>query len=130
MLTAAAVATMLGLKPRTVYDLADSGRLPCYRMGVGRGAVRFDPADMEAYRAACRSTRTSAPAAGASTSTAASPGTAAFANVAFFPLGGVERKPKPTTATGRAPSRAPSAPGAVNAARRAESYPPTKEPTT
>lgn len=29
MITAAQVATLLGLKPRTVYDLADSGRLPC-----------------------------------------------------------------------------------------------------
>lgn len=50
MLTAADVATMLGLKPRTVYDLADSGRLPCYRMGVRNGALRFDERDVEAYR--------------------------------------------------------------------------------
>ena len=31
MLKAPEVAAMLGLKARTVYDLADSGMLPCYR---------------------------------------------------------------------------------------------------
>lgn len=52
MLTAAAVATMLGLKPRTVYDLADSGRLPCYRLGARGGALRFDEQDVEAFKRA------------------------------------------------------------------------------
>lgn len=50
MLTAAEVARLLGLKPRTVYDLASSGKLPFYRPAPG--AVRFDPADVEAYRRA------------------------------------------------------------------------------
>ncbi|MEY5099605.1 MAG: Burkholderia phage Mica [Pseudomonadota bacterium] len=50
MLPAATVAQQLGLSRRAVYDLADRGILPCYRLGVGRGAVRFDPADVEAYK--------------------------------------------------------------------------------
>lgn len=54
MLTAAQVAAQLGLSARAVYDLAKSGALACYRLGVGRGAVRFDAADVEAYRSACR----------------------------------------------------------------------------
>lgn len=52
MLKAPEVATMLGLSARAVYDLADSGMLACYRLGVGRGAVRFASEDVEAYRAA------------------------------------------------------------------------------
>lgn len=56
MLNASTVAQQLGISRRAVYDLADRGILPCYRLGVGRGALRFDPADVEAYRASCRST--------------------------------------------------------------------------
>ena len=84
MLTAQQVADALGLSRRAVYDLADAGLLPCYRMGVGRGALRFDPADVEAYRAACRSTATNAPADGCSNSTIASTANA-LASVAFSP---------------------------------------------
>jgi excisionase family DNA binding protein len=51
MLTAAEVATQLGLSPRAVYELHASGRLPGYRFGR---AVRFEPADVEAFKAACR----------------------------------------------------------------------------
>jgi excisionase family DNA binding protein len=52
MLTAAAAATLLGLSARKVYAMAAEGILPCYRFG---SAVRFDPADLEAYRAAHQS---------------------------------------------------------------------------
>ena len=51
MLTAAQVGSMLGLSLSKVYDLARSGDLRCYRFG---GAVRFEPADVEAYKAACK----------------------------------------------------------------------------
>ena len=51
MITAAAVATLLGISPRAVYDLADRGMLACYRFGVRGGAVRFDEADVAAYKA-------------------------------------------------------------------------------
>lgn len=53
MLTAADVAAMLGLKPRTVYDIPVD-QLPRYRLGAGRGAVRFEQADVEAYKASCK----------------------------------------------------------------------------
>ena len=51
MLPAKEVAALLCLSPRKIYQLASSGELPCYRFG---GALRFDPADVEAYKAACR----------------------------------------------------------------------------
>lgn len=41
MLNATEAAELLGLKPRTVYQLAAAGLLACHRMGVGRGAVRL-----------------------------------------------------------------------------------------
>lgn len=51
LIDAKRVSELLGIKARTVYDLAYSGRLACYRIG---GAVRFDPADVEAFKASCR----------------------------------------------------------------------------
>ena len=54
MLTPAEAAGLLGLSPRAVYDLIAAGLLPCYRMGAGRGAIRLEPADVEAYKASCR----------------------------------------------------------------------------
>lgn len=50
MLTAKAVAALLGLSPRSIYDIPPN-LLPCYRMGAGRGAVRYELADVEAYKA-------------------------------------------------------------------------------
>ena len=69
MLKAADVAAMLGLSARAVYDLADSGMLACYRLGVGRGAVRFLEADVITYRDTCRSAGIPATSAGATSST-------------------------------------------------------------
>ena len=51
-ITAREAAARLGLSSRKLYELAASGKLACYRFG---GAVRFDRADLEAYRASCRS---------------------------------------------------------------------------
>lgn len=51
MLTAKEVAALLGLSARKVYELASSGKLPSYRFG---DAVRFDPVDVEAFKASCR----------------------------------------------------------------------------
>lgn len=47
MLTAANVATMLGISRTLVYDLARRGTLVSYRFG---DAVRFAVEDVEAYR--------------------------------------------------------------------------------
>ena len=70
MLKARAVAELLGLSVRMVYDLHARGELPGYRFG---GAIRFDSADVEAYRASCRTVV--APAIGVSAPTSS---TAAF----------------------------------------------------
>lgn len=51
LINAKRVGELLGIKARTVYDLTYSGRLACYRIG---GAVRFDPADVEAFKVSCR----------------------------------------------------------------------------
>jgi len=48
MLTAA-VATMLGISRTLVYDLARRGKLPSYRFG---DAIRFEPADVQAFKEA------------------------------------------------------------------------------
>lgn len=87
MLTAQAVADQLGLSTRAVYDLAESGALACYRLGVGRRAVRFDQQDVDAYKASCRSIATRSPAVGCSTSTAGS------AASAFYAEAGQEKSP-------------------------------------
>lgn len=49
MLTATAAAAALGLSRRKVYALAAAGELRHYRFGK---AVRFDPADLQAFKAA------------------------------------------------------------------------------
>lgn len=53
LLTAAQVASQLAISARTVYDIPES-RLPRYRLGAGRGAIRFAQADVDAYLASCR----------------------------------------------------------------------------
>lgn len=99
MLTAAQVAPLLGLSVRAVYDI-DESDLPRYRVGAGRGAVRFDPADVEQYRLRCRSAGTPATSAGASSSTV-SLRVDATALAAYFRKAGV--KPKLTLTTSRKP---------------------------
>lgn len=51
MLAASDAANRLGLSARAIYALHAAGRLPGYRFGR---ALRFEPADVEAYRAAHR----------------------------------------------------------------------------
>ena len=67
MLKAPAVARLLGISPRKVYDLAKAGRLPSHRIDR---AVVFDAQDVEAFRASCRSAGIPATSAGATSSTA------------------------------------------------------------
>ena len=50
-LPAGAVAEMLSLSWQHVYTMAASGELPSIKL---RGAVRFDPLDVEAYTEAHR----------------------------------------------------------------------------
>lgn len=59
MIDAAGAAELLGVSRRMVYDLFASGRLPGYRYSAR--AVRFDVADVEAFRQASRSEPPPAP---------------------------------------------------------------------
>ncbi|MBO9685672.1 MAG: helix-turn-helix domain-containing protein [Mitsuaria chitosanitabida] len=52
LVDAAEVASLLGVSRRMVYDLASTGRLRCYRYSAR--AIRFDLADVEAFRQASR----------------------------------------------------------------------------
>jgi excisionase family DNA binding protein len=49
LLTVKEVAERLQLSTSAVYELTDAGLLRSLRLGVGRGAVRIRPADLEAY---------------------------------------------------------------------------------
>lgn len=53
LLTPKQVAARLTVSPATVYALASRGDLPCKRIGLGRGAVRFVPAEVEAFLGRC-----------------------------------------------------------------------------
>ncbi|MBD7961505.1 helix-turn-helix domain-containing protein [Comamonas sp. Sa2CVA6] len=98
MIDAKAVAKLLGLSERTVYELARSGRLHCYRFGA---AVRFDETDVEEYKKSCRSVMTHATSVGALSSTrllrASGSGLAAYFQKAT-------PNPKPKSSTSKKPS--------------------------
>lgn len=47
-------AAMLECSVTTTYALLRAGRLPHRRVGLGRGAIRVDRADVEAFIAASR----------------------------------------------------------------------------
>ncbi len=51
MIDAKAVGVLLGLSTSKVYDLARRGELVSYRFG---DAVRFEQADVDAYKARCK----------------------------------------------------------------------------
>ena len=95
MLTAKQVAEQLGISARLVYDLAARGELPVYRIA---SALRFDPQDVEAYRASCRSVGTRGTSAGGSSSTVTLRG-AAPDILACFRRAGV--KPRLTSSTAK-----------------------------
>ena len=54
MLTVQQVAELLKVSPSLVYQLVNSGRLPCYRIGGGRGAIRIRTNDMHDFLSQCR----------------------------------------------------------------------------
>lgn len=54
LLTARQVAAQLAISRRMVYDLAARGDLPSLRIG---STVRFDQADVDTFRNACRQER-------------------------------------------------------------------------
>lgn len=90
-------AYLHGLSARKVYDLAASGELDCYRYGA---AVKFEQADLDAYKAKCRSPSTKQ-AAGSTNLTASSPALEGSALTAYFRKAGRKSRPTTTTASNR-----------------------------
>jgi excisionase family DNA binding protein len=43
------VAQRLGISRSLVYKLVESGKLLCYRIGAGRGAIRFSECDLQDF---------------------------------------------------------------------------------
>ena len=41
------------VSPSTIYNLVEAGRLPCYRIGRGRGAIRFTEEQADTFLASC-----------------------------------------------------------------------------
>ncbi len=55
LLTVADVAEWLSISSSLVYQLVEAGKLPVHRIGNGRGAIRFQAEDIDAYLSECRS---------------------------------------------------------------------------
>jgi excisionase family DNA binding protein len=56
MLTVAEVAARLRMSRTCMYQLIEAGKLSCYRIGLGRGAIRISEEDLAAYVEGCRDT--------------------------------------------------------------------------
>jgi len=48
------VASFLRVSQASVYALVQEGRLPCHRIGNGRGTVRIRETDFETFLDSCR----------------------------------------------------------------------------
>ena len=55
------VAQALSVSNSLVYQLIAAGKLPCHRIGTGRGAIRVNRDDLEAFLSECRTQRASQP---------------------------------------------------------------------
>ena len=51
LMTVKEAARLLSISPQSVYRLISSGRIPAYRLAVGRGAVRINEQDLLEYLA-------------------------------------------------------------------------------
>lgn len=54
MLTVKQVAERLCVSATCVYQLIAERKLPCHRIGIGRGAIRVAIEDLTAFVASCR----------------------------------------------------------------------------
>ena len=61
LMTVKEVARRLRVSASLVYQLVDSGKLGCHRIGNGRGAIRIRPEDVDEYLTQCRRNRTKSP---------------------------------------------------------------------
>ncbi|MCD0460697.1 helix-turn-helix domain-containing protein [Roseiconus lacunae] len=43
------LANALGVSTKTIYAMVESDQIPCYRIGCGRGTLRFDLAEVRAF---------------------------------------------------------------------------------
>lgn len=53
-LTVKDVAVRLQLSESLIYRMIEQGKLPCHRVGTGRGVIRVSEEDLESYLAGCR----------------------------------------------------------------------------
>lgn len=58
LLTVTDVQQRLNVSRACVYSLIAEGKLPCVRIGVGRGTIRVDEAELEAFVEKCRTVPT------------------------------------------------------------------------
>lgn len=56
MLRAKQVAEKLGIPLTCNYELTAQGELPCFRIGIGRGAIRHKNEDTKEYLKSCKRT--------------------------------------------------------------------------
>ena len=61
LMTVKEVAHRLRVSASLVYQLLDSGKLGCHRIGKGRGAIRIRPEDVDEYLNQCRHERIKSP---------------------------------------------------------------------
>jgi len=54
-LTVPETAERLKVSKSCVYQLVETGKIPCHRIGTGRGAIRISETDLEEYLTECRS---------------------------------------------------------------------------
>ena len=54
MLTVTQVAELLSVSVALVYELVSKGKIATYRIGLGRGAIRFKVEDVQSYLEGCR----------------------------------------------------------------------------
>jgi excisionase family DNA binding protein len=54
LMTVQDVAALLGVSKSLVYQLVETGKIACHKVGTGRGIIRFRDADVEAYLKSCR----------------------------------------------------------------------------
>ena len=61
-LTVRETATQLHVSAACVYQLVETGKLACHRIGIGRGAIRISQSDLDEFLVGCHSpTKTAEP---------------------------------------------------------------------
>lgn len=61
MFTVKEVAARLRVSAASIYNLIESGKLACHRIGAGRGTIRVSEEDLSAFLSGCREVTSEAP---------------------------------------------------------------------